>query len=240
MKYTTVIFDLDDTLCNTSESKAKVFSQIYRDNSKLHVVSEEEFTVLITKERQRYLDRVGGMQTFARIEMWLGLVSKLKINLSVRELKTIIDDYWKYTLQEIQLFPDTLETLDELMTMDMVTVLVTGGDFYTKASKLIKLGIDNHFKYVFTADLIRQPKNDPAIYRYVLNYINVQAPRAIMVGNDPEQDIIPANQIGITTVQIFADDAGTSEQGDSSPSFKINNLHELIPVLEGQTGDRAK
>ncbi|MDD3647426.1 MAG: HAD family hydrolase [Candidatus Dojkabacteria bacterium] len=231
MQYTTIIFDLDDTLCNTSESKSLVYSHIYRENPKFQIVSEDEFKNLISIEREGYLQRVGGMQTFARIEMWLALISKLKINLSVRELKTIIDDYWKYTLQELKLFSDTLDVLNTLIAKKYITVLVTGGDFYTKASKLTKLGIDNHFKYVFTSDLLRQPKNDSAIYRYVLNYINVQAPEAVMIGNDPEQDIIPASQIGITTVQILPYNVTLSNSSNAIPSYKINRLSEIFTII---------
>jgi len=232
MNFQVILFDLDDTLCDTTASKRKVFEKVYENNPKLHVLPKDEVVYLMISERENYLEQQKGLQTFSRSEFWFNILRKLKLKLVVSELKQLIDDYWKYSLNEISLFPKVDIVLKKILDSNTSSALVAGGDFFTKASKLIHLGIDRYFNYVFTSDVIQKPKTSIAMYKSIIKYLEVEPKLIAMVGNDPKQDIIPAQKAGIITIQAMMSRQSKFQKfGNAKPDFIIYNIEELLKIL---------
>ncbi len=224
-----ILFDIDDTLCNTSESKKLVFEQMYDANEKFQTVSKNQFTEILEKERQEYLAKSKGFQTYARMDLWLRMINALKIQLSVRELKAIIDNYWKFSIENLKLFENAKKIIQNLRDLNIITSVLASSDFYSKSSKLIHLGIDNLFNYVFTTDIVKLSKNDPQIYRYVATFLKLQPQEILMVGNDPNQDILPAKSVGLKTAQVVIGDTRTPQHKEAD--FTITSLQQVLSIV---------
>ena len=70
---------------------------------------------------------------------------------------------------------------------------------------------------------IRKP--NPLAFKQVLDYFNIPPEQAVSIGDQEENDIIPAKSLGIKTVII----RGKSINAD----FCIESLEELIKLIEG-------
>ncbi|MFC1780531.1 HAD family hydrolase [Patescibacteria group bacterium] len=232
-QFQAILFDLDDTLCNTSQTKKSVFSKVYDNNGSLKQATKNEFIKVALSERDRYINEAKGHQTYARIEMWERIFKKLKLTLSTREMKMLIDMYWKYSSEELTLFPNAKEVLEKIFNTEIITAVFAGGDFYSKASKLVKLNIDMYFNYVFTSDLIKLPKNDPKIYKWVARFIKCKPENILVVGNNPILDIEPANKAGMQTAQsMMYKKSVVPGRGDKRPNFIIYKLTGLLELLQ--------
>jgi len=232
MKYKGVLFDIDDTLCNTSSSKTVVFERIRQDNEKLQAIPTTEMTNIFASERLEYLKKANGFQTFARVELWLEVIRELKITVTVRELKKIIDDYWKYSLEELSLFNGVKDTLDQIRRQGIITGVLASSDFYSKAGKLIHLGIDHLFDYVFTSDLLKIPKSSPEIYTYVARYLKAAPGELLMVGDDPYFDIRPANMAGFATAQAMIESKKEiAQHGYDRPNFILYQISGILDIM---------
>lgn len=234
LKIKAVLFDLDDTLCNTSMTKPYVFGKIYDENPKFKNLRRNEFINFCMDERLSYLKKANSYQSFSRINFWLKIVNHCKAEMKVDELKNIIDSYWEYTLEKLMLFENVEETLVELNKKGIVTCVLASSDFYTKAQKIIKLGLKDDFRYIFTSDLLDLPKNDPAIYAYVADFLKVEPSEIVMVGDEAEMDIIPAKKAGLNTALAMMKGATFIDDNlNSTPNFilyKILDLFDFIAI----------
>jgi putative hydrolase of the HAD superfamily len=231
-KFQAILFDLDDTLCNTSQTKRNVFSNIYNNNGSIKQVAKKEFLEVALQEREKYITSAKGQQSYARIEMWERIFKKLKLGISTREIKMLIDMYWKYSFNELTLFPNAKKVLEKIFSSEIIAAVFAGGDFYSKASKLVKLDIDMYFNYVFTSDLINLPKTDPKIYKWVARFIKCKPENILVVGNNPILDIEPANKAGMQTAQsMMYKKSIVPGRGNKRPNFIIYKLTGLLELL---------
>ncbi|MBN2016125.1 HAD-IA family hydrolase [Candidatus Dojkabacteria bacterium] len=231
-KFKAVLFDLDDTLCNTEETKERVFTQVYEANESLSKIPIFEFIEVALKKRSDYLLDAEGLQTYSRLDIWQEVMERFNVNFTTKELRKLIDDYWKYSILELKLYPDVREVLEKLRDNNIINSILAGSDFYSKSAKLIHLGIDELFTYFFTADLVRIPKTDPKIYEYVVQYLKLKSNEVIMIGNDPMQDIKPANEAGLSTAQfVKVGDSKVSEKGSERPNYILRSLRGILELL---------
>ncbi len=220
MKYKAILFDIDDTLCNTSQTKEMVFSYVYKENLELQKIPEHLFK------------RTNGMQTFSRVEMWLKIIKRLELNINTKALVNIIQTYWHHSITSLNLFDNVRETLEQLVQLNVITCVFASSDFYSKAKKLIHLGIDNLFHYVFTAELIKISKNNPEINKYVSSFLKINPKEILVVGNDLEYDIAPAKIAGMKTALVnIAKKVKLPSKGAEKPDFVLNNFSDLLKLL---------
>lgn len=232
LKYKAVLFDLDDTLCKTSDSKKEVFEKLHKSNESLQVVPSAKFVSFILEERERYLEQVDGLQTFTRLEMWDAVKREFKLHFSTRDLRKLIDDYWELSFSKLELYKGVNNTLGLLFDSNILTALLAGGDFYSKSGKLIHLNIDMYFNYVFTADLVRIPKTSKDIYEYVINFLKLCPEEVLMVGNDLSQDVAPANDAGLATALAMIDrKADIPMRGNRRPKYVLNEIKGVSDIV---------
>ncbi|MBU0975916.1 MAG: HAD family hydrolase [Patescibacteria group bacterium] len=235
MKYKAVLFDVDDTLCKTAGTKGYVFDQLYRNHKIFHSVPIEKFRKILTESREKYFNKLisKGFNTYARIEFWFEIMKNLKIVVPVVELSEIVTEYWELTYEHVVPYPGLQEMLEELRKLDgIIIATLTAGDYYSKTEKLMKLGIEKYFDYNFVTELVQKPKTTGHIYQYVLDYLNLEPKEVLMVGDKPHEDIIPANKIGIDTVQVtIRGDFEVAAKGHAKPDFVTDNLKELIQII---------
>lgn len=103
---------------------------------------------------------------------------------------------------------------------------VTNGMPEMQAAKLDTLGVD-HFEHVVHGGYDAPPKPEPDPFQMVLSAIDVNPAHAVYVGNNPETDVLGAQNAGMKTVLI----GKSGESGGNptpSPDFRIHSLSELL------------
>ncbi|MEM7336237.1 MAG: HAD family hydrolase [Chloroflexota bacterium] len=74
-------------------------------------------------------------------------------------------------------------------------------------------------------------KPHPAIYNRALSLLNIAPHEAVFVGDRPGNDIIGANELGMTSVMIDPPHLNYDLEG-VVPDFTITKLSELLPILK--------
>lgn len=98
----------------------------------------------------------------------------------------------------------------------------------TTAPKFLLNGLHfEGFEKIFTPDNIKALKPDSQAFLVTLKDLGVSPGETLMVGDDLEDDIIPAKKLGIEAILIDRDNFI-----DNSPVKKINSLSELEKILK--------
>ena len=87
------------------------------------------------------------------------------------------------------------------------------------------LGIDHHFEGVF--DIVDSqfiPKPDPSVYAALIKQFNIRPDKAVMV-EDMAKNLLPAAEMGMTTVWVKTDNAWATED------FSDNFVHHVAEDL---------
>lgn len=198
-----VIFDLDDTLCNTSQiieealqvtfafhldafpgktvdnlmdANWKVFNELFTDGKIPVPVAENIF--------------------------WYKVFEALELKPSIKKIFEMDRMLKDEILKKIVLIAGAVELLEYLQNRKISVGVLSNAAFLEQLEKLNKLKISDYIDYVVTPDVCTVNKPDPKAFEYILNKLAVDPTEAIMVGDNPEADIGGARSYGIKTVWI--------------------------------------
>lgn len=128
-------------------------------------------------------------------------------------------------------YPETETCLSELGKQYKIGI-VANQNLGSK-ERLDKLGLLKYIDLVIASAEEGVTKPDLRIFQIALNRANCKPEEAVMVGDRIDNDIIPANKIGMKTVWIKQGFGGYSEpkEIEELPDYTINNLKELLKLL---------
>lgn len=128
-------------------------------------------------------------------------------------------------------YPEAENCLNELSKHYKIGI-IANQNFGSK-ERLDKLGLLKYIDLVIASAEEGVAKPDLRIFQIALDRAHCKPDEAIMIGDRLDNDIIPANKIGMTTVWIkqgfgsFVEPTKIEEQ----PDYTINNLKELLNLL---------
>lgn len=143
----------------------------------------------------------------------------------------------KWHIEDEVLFPETkscLESLNKKYHLGVIANQALG-----LKERLENWGILKHFDVVVSSADEGISKPDLEIFRRALSIAQCPTNEAIMVGDRLDNDIIPANKIGIKTVWIkqgFGKYQVPVNQEEKA-NYSISNLKQLCRILEGEKGE---
>lgn len=229
-RYTTIFFDLDRTLWDFDSSALMTFEEIYATHKlmNLGVSSVADFLKAYTIHNEA---------------LWaqyrLGEITKEKLR-GLRFLKTLNDfgiddndlaeeignDYVRLSPLKVSLFPYAAEILQYLgKTYDLH--LITNGFSEVQTTKLITSGLGIYFKKIITSEEAGYKKPDKRIFDFAIEQTGAVVEESIMIGDDPEVDILGAIRFGMDAV-LFDPDKKYAQNGST---YYINQLSELKHIL---------
>ena len=102
-------------------------------------------------------------------------------------------------------------------------VLVT--NFYGNMHTVLEeFGLDHLFKEVVESSVVGVRKPDPEIFRLGVKTLGLEPQETVMIGDNYEKDIVPAQSIGCHTIWL----SPQSDKGDGS----VCHLPEILSYLE--------
>ena len=129
-------------------------------------------------------------------------------------------------------YPETENCLSELSKHYKIGIIANQN--LGSEERLEKLGLLKHIDLVIASAEEGVAKPDLRIFQIALDRANCKPEEAVMVGDRIDNDIIPANKIGMTTVWIKHGFGGYAElkEIEEHPDYTINNLNDLLNLLE--------
>ena len=136
---------------------------------------------------------------------------------------------WRHDLEV--LYPDTKALLQRLSQKYKIGI-IANQDFGTE-QRLTDFNVHQYINLVIASAEEGVAKPDLRIFQIALARADCKPEEAIMVGDRIDNDIIPANKIGMTTVWIkqgfgsYAEPKTVEEQ----PDYIVNSLAEITEVF---------
>ena len=226
----TYIFDYGGTLDTGGDHWGRVIWHAYERAG--IPVGEEQF-----REAYVFAERKLGSEPIIKPSFTFRetLHTKLQIemeHLGINEgLTKVLDDLYALTQKQTAASREVLLKLRETATLALVS------NFYGNLDTVLQeFHLDNIFDVVVESAAVGVRKPDPAIYRLALTELecnhNCQLPilnsQLTVVGDSMKNDIQPAKELGLYTIQISGEPWDNINTTGISADRVITNLKELL------------
>jgi HAD superfamily hydrolase (TIGR01509 family) len=213
----TVLFDLDDTICEFIQSQESVLTEAF------DAVDVDPFCSL-DEYHQRYgsyLDKSENVEDlrkrcFGDIAEEQGYDPELGRNVAAA--------YSSRRDYSVRFLPGAREALTELAA-DYTLGLITNGSPEIQQPKLASLNLSDRFETVVYAGYETSAKPDPEPFHHALDTLNVSPENVVYVGNSLESDVAGAQAAHINAVWLS--DERSDQLHAHIPEYTIDSLREL-------------
>lgn len=228
-KYTTILFDADDTLLDFNKDETQALTNIMQkygiETSDENIKTYKEVNVSLWKALERG-------------EIDKPTLKKIRFTLFFEKIGFVTDeDHFKINEEYLanlsnggNLLPGSKELIESLKSQGYDLYIVTNGIENTQKRRLTKAGILPCFTEIFVSEAIGHQKPKKEYFDYVLSRIKEKdIGRVLLVGDSLTSDIKGAADAGITCAwlrhNITADFSGYQ------PDFIIDDISQVNDLL---------
>ncbi len=133
-----------------------------------------------------------------------------------------------------ELFPETHRVLEHLQSRYQLGV-IANQKIWARERVVKHFGLDRYFRVMALSDEIGLSKPDLGIFHYALDAAKAQPSDAWMVGDRIDNDILPANALGMGTVRIshaITEDAVIKPKAPAEVAkMEITDLSEMLKAF---------
>ncbi len=225
MSYTTLLFDVDNTILDFTRCEREAISLVLKNNG---IEASDENIVYYSGVNDRFW-KMFERGEIEKKEIYEGRFKAfLKEKGFERDSKKISDEY----IEALKTFHFPLDgALDMLkrLSKGFEIYCTTNGNAVTQEKRIKNSGILNYAKGVFVSEAIGHQKPEKEYFDYVLKNIPEKDKRKIVViGDSMSSDILGGINSGIDTVWFNP----MGEEPQFSPTHTAKNFNELIEILE--------
>ena len=217
-----IIFDLDDTLIDTSVSVTPI-----KLNDAFFRMMEEGMPIQDISQSLSILQRINAQAESSKS----AIAEFLEIHdLDARFLAVGVKAMYEDFSDDINVspLPGALEILQEFSQMHQLAV-VTGGTESQQRAKMKKAGIDFSF---FSKVVVSPDNSKKAHYQAIVEELGFDPKDVVVCGDRIQRDLTPAKALGITTIHMRFG-RGIYSHGDTSDvDYSISNLYELQGIIQ--------
>ncbi|SDZ12274.1 MULTISPECIES: YjjG family noncanonical pyrimidine nucleotidase [Rhodonellum] len=135
-------------------------------------------------------------------------------------------DFMHRTSSKNYLLPYAMEILDYLKP-NYPMHIITNGFNESQSKKLHASGLNPYFDLIVTSETTGHKKPDARIFQYALDHLGINNQEVIMIGDNPNSDILGAINANID--QVYFDPHGKGIE--IKPTHTIKHLKELEDFL---------
>lgn len=209
MSIKTILFDLDGTIVNSNELISASFDYTFK-----------KYNMNFTHEEILQFNGPPLKETF------------FKINPGYED--EMINTYREYNLGNhdvyIKLFPEVIDTINELIRRDVKVGIVTSKmrDAVQLGMKLT--GIDHLFETDVTQDDVTHSKPHPESVLKAMNELAGETRSTLMVG-DNYHDIVAGQNAGVQTAGVAWSQKGAEFLYGYKPTYMLQGMTDLLTIV---------
>tara|TARA_B100001778_G_C18602660_1_gene638039 strand:+ start:3078 stop:3815 length:738 start_codon:yes stop_codon:yes gene_type:complete len=228
-----VIFDLDDTLHEFSTASRTAMEMVYHylhEEFGIYPDDAREAYAAILKEGQstHFVEdipsRVYRRQRFEKLFDRFSLIYHI-------HLDRCLDVYDDSLMEVMTLKEGALEILQECQKHKLNVMVVSEGPRDAQKKAIEKLGIASYVNRVFTSSQCRMHKAN-GLFTHALKEVGCSPDESIVIGDNPERDIKPAQALGLLAILV------TTKAAPENMPF-VASLKELADRLRTETQDNV-
>lgn len=236
----TLLFDLDDTLLDTNiEAFIPAYFQALSEHLSPYVAANAMLPALVAGTRSM----VESEDPTNTLESVFDRVFYPAIGIAKPDLAEVLDDFYERVFPRIETKTSRRRDAEPLIewafSMGYRVAIATDPLFPLKAThhRLRWAGFDPAlFEVVSAFEKFHFSKSHTAYYAEMLGQLGWPEGPILMVGNDLERDLIPADRLGLKTYHIDGDsasgpgpEAGRGKLSDLRPWLESTDLSALEP-----------
>lgn len=231
--YTTIIFDLDDTLSDNRKNMQGAFKKVVGEK-----YSDKEFERFNEIDQRIWKERAEGIiknpregMTKEEVTEWIRAQRFIKYfgNITYKEAVNYNNLYVEGLKEKVEPINGAIEILEYLKEKDYEIVIATNGPSDALPAKLNKLKIDKFVDLTFAADECGNMKPHTHFYEALFDKINNHNKEEMLfIGDEIEKDIKGGNNFGIDTCWF---NNKNEECVEYIPTYEIHDLIELKKIL---------
>lgn len=230
-----IFFDIDDTLYSTHD-----FARLARMNA---VAAMARFGVRLPPD-QLYDELLEVVREFSSNydHHFDKLLTRLPAGATAGVNRAVIvaaavAAYHDTKITALRPFDGAVELLTALSKAPIVRGVITDGLQIKQAEKLVRLGVVPLLSpnAVFISDQIGISKPNPKLYRRALDETGLRPSESLYVGDDPVNDIDPANAVGMIAC-LFRGVEREHRPGTTAPAHAVSTYGELAELLKREFG----
>ncbi len=152
-------------------------------------------------------------------------------NLKIPESNTLlyqISEIWKKNIHNLY-FPPLIEEALKDLRKQFKLVLLTNTDSFSYDFVKMRYGIENYFDLTIKSFETGIVKPDPDMFNRALENFQLKPDHAIMCGDSPFNDILPAKALGIKTMLV---DTKRIFSGFTQADYTVNTIKDLVDKLK--------
>jgi putative hydrolase of the HAD superfamily len=197
-----LFFDLDRTLWDFDQNSKQALIQLFSE-AKLHQSSLdfEEFHDHYVDVNARLWQAYGKKEIskeHLRNERFRKTLNKWKLD-DEKLVTHFSDGYVEISPKQTILFPNTIETLEELKQSGYIMHIITNGFQEVQYTKLENCKLLSYFDIIVCSEEIGINKPAAEIFHYSMKKANTTSKNSTMIGDDYEVDILGAERVGMRT-----------------------------------------
>ena len=227
MKTKCVLFDIDDTLYDTSLQlrMARLNAIKAMNEAGLPTDIETAYHVLedIVEEFGRHYNK-----------HFDTLLERLGLKWDPRVIAAGVAAYRETSSVYLKPYTDTVPVLLKLREMGYQLGVISEGRAVKQWQKLIQLGIQHLFHYVLISEEINVETMTPELFRLTFKELKISPNETVFIGNQLDTDILSANEANIVSVRIRKGKYRMEEpkSPNTTPKYEINKLSDIFDIIE--------
>ena len=213
---TSIIFDLDETLVDRTETmRCFLVDQYSRLNKHIITTAEAYVTSVLHHQKNGYEDKHKAYQLAC-----LDLMGSDKIAEML-----FLDFKNKYGFEAV-LFEGVKNTLETLSQQYSLAV-VTNGRARCQNAKIDFLGIRHFFRVIKISEDFGSKKPNLEIFKSCIEELGSNADSCICVGDNPDNDLKPAQALGMRVIWVRNNNFSPPEFADAIID-SVSNINQAI------------
>ena len=225
MIYTTLYFDLDNTLLDFSAAERNAICRLLAaygiEPKPDYIATYSE----INKKTWAKFER----GEIKREEIFESRFIEFTDTIGAKvDTAKMSSDYFALLAEGHDCLPGARETLEYVKQKGYTVCATTNGVSKTQHKRIAESGLNEYFDFVFISEDTGHKKPEKAYFDYVKNHTPEKNNRKILViGDSQSSDILGGINAGIDTCWLNP----TGEQAVYKPTYEIRNINELKSIL---------
>lgn len=228
-----IIFDLDDTILDTTLSADRLWSRAAVEFAARAGVDVSTF------DQQMKVSRVWFWSDPKRNQAGRLNLDKARadcvehtlelLNASNHELATEIADWFtQRRITEMKPFDSAIETLQTLRDAGVRLALISNGKGETQREKVVRFELEPYFDCIILEGEFGVGKPDRRVFDHALQALGTEPGETWMVGDNLHWEVAAPQALGMKGVWVDWKGTGLPEDTDVVPDRIINSIAELI------------
>lgn len=225
MKYTTIYFDLDNTLLDFYAAERNAIGKLLSDNG---IQPKDEYIKLYSGINIKFWERFERGE-IKREDIFEGRFAEFSKTIGVKvDTAKMSAHYFELLSNGHQVINGAENVLKYVKDKDYTVCVVTNGVAKTQHKRIAESGLSMYFDYVFISEDTGHQKPEKEYFDYVLSHTAEKDKNKILIiGDSQSSDILGGINFGIDTCWLNP----KNKKAEYKPTYEITDILQIKCIL---------